>query len=328
MQALERIATPWMIRPQSPTADLYLLNACRDWVGPDRPIQRLAPGVFVSRETLLVLRHAGGLQTWPERRRRIWLIDDDVEATIADPTTPMGQRLKLRLFERRHGDRLCQDEARIVVSSAALAKIHPGACLIRPSWGLPLADLAHQTEPGPLRLAFLSSAVHRGDLAMLAPVLRAVLDSGRAELFVPANHALGRLRGHPLVRPVAATSWPDWRTWLTRQRMHLALYPLRDTAVNRARSANKIIEHAVVGAAGLYSESWPEASRIARRNAGLVLPSDPEAWRAAIMGLLDDPERRLALATAGRGLAADLTHPGLQRAFWRHAFSLSPKDTS
>ncbi|MEM7188124.1 MAG: hypothetical protein AAF439_00810, partial [Pseudomonadota bacterium] len=68
--------------PDSPTADLYFHNACRDFV-PDQ-VQRLAPTVFASATACLVLRHGLRAGKLPDRRRLIYLIDDDVDAGTTD----------------------------------------------------------------------------------------------------------------------------------------------------------------------------------------------------------------------------------------------------
>lgn len=328
LDVLERLASPRLVRPWSPTADLYLLNACGDWVGAGGPIERLAPGVFASAHALLVVRHAGGAMALPERRRVIWLIDDDVDAALSCRDIPLGQRAKLWLFEHRHGQRLRASGCDVVVSSDALKHRYPEAAVLRPFWAGAPAGIDHHREEGPIRIGFLGSAVHRGDLGMVRPLLEELLVRDDVELHIAANHHLGRLAGHPRLRPIEATSWPDWKRWIAETRLHIALYPLADNPVNRARSCNKIIEHAIVGAASVYSANWPEAARIARRGAGLVLENDLGRWEAALDRLIRERDLRLRLAAAGRSLANDLNHPGQQRAFWKHAFSLSPTDTT
>ncbi|MGF1446557.1 MAG: hypothetical protein ACFBRM_10200 [Pikeienuella sp.] len=327
LRAIERVAAPFMVRAQSPTADLYLTHACGDWIGPKRPIAQLGPGVFASEETLLVVRHGGRAGRLPKRRRVFWLIDDHIGPARRDTGLPLGQRMKLALFEARHGDRLMAGGAEIVVSSEVLAQAFAGRGTVhrlRPHWAAPLADLAHHDAGAPLRVAFLGSAVHRADLAFLVPVIEALLARHpRMELHLAANHSLGRLSAHPRVVPIDETGWRAYRARLPRRRFQIALYPLLDTEANRARSVNKIIEHAIVGAAGLYSAVWPEAQRVARRGAGLVLANEPEAWIAAATRLIERADERANLAARGRALAADLNHPGGQRAFWRHGFGLS-----
>lgn len=327
MRLVERLAAAAMVRPRSPTADLYLRNACADWIGPNRPIEQLAPGVFASTSTVLVIRHWAGLDRLPKRRRAIWLVDDDIDAAVADTSLPTGQRMKLKLFEQRHGAALLEAGAEVAVTSEALAERYgPIATthLLRPHWSEPFADVPDQSRPGPLRIAYLGSAVHRGDLDFILPVLSKILRRlPNAEFHLASNHKLGPIARHPQLRLITETSWPAYRKTLRARGIHLALYPLMNTQTNRCRSVNKIIEHALAGAAGLYSDIWPESERIARRGAGVVLPNEPGAWAEAILHLSSAPAQRWALADRGRMLARDLNHPGLQRDFWRHAFALS-----
>jgi hypothetical protein len=96
---------------------------------------------------------------------------------------------------------------------------------------------------------------------------------------------------------------------------HLALYPLRDSPFNRGRSANKLFEHALVGAASLMSPI--PALRDAAGPAGqaVFVEGGAEEWRRRIEADIADPEacRRRAEATRARiaaldpaGAAADL----------------------
>jgi len=324
MDAIDRVAGRLMARPASPTADLYFVNACGRWLRPGGPVERLGPGVFASDAALLVVRHWGRARALPQRERLIWLIDDDVAAAIADTGLPQGNRLKLRLLEARHGARLRAAGARVVASSAALAERIGADDVLHPVWDGPLAGSCHHRTDGPLRIGYLGSTAHAGDLAWIAPALRAVLDAEpRAELHLAANHRSGPLAGHPRLRPIAATDWTGYRRWLRGARLHLAVYPMLETPVNRARSVSKIVEHAMAGAAALYPDHWPETARVVRRGAGAALPMDRDAWRDAALALLRDADRRRALAEGGRALAADLAHPGRQVAFWRHALAIS-----
>lgn len=326
MRWLERAAAPWMVRATSPTADLYFLNACKDMVGQGRSVSQIAPGVFASHDAALVIRHAGGGAGLPDRPRLFYLVDDDVDAIVGDRGAPIGQRAKLALFERRHRTALLAREAQVIVSSQALAQVLAArgrrASVLGPHWSEPLA-WPERRRGSAVRLGFLASAVHRRDADFLLPVLDRILAiRPGAELHVAANHRLGRLRRHPQVRLITATDWRGYRNWLARARLDIALYPLLPGPVNRARSVNKLIEHALTGAATLCSADWPEAERVARRGAGIVLGADPRAWERAILDLIDEPEQTYALAMAGRRLAADLNRPDRQRIFWRHAFSL------
>jgi hypothetical protein len=72
-------------------------------------------------------------------------------------------------------------------------------------------------------------------------------------------------------------------------RFHLALYPLAPTPFNRARSANKLYEHAIVGAASLMSPNPAlEAAAGSAFNDIFVLDGSDE-WRARIESSVTDP---------------------------------------
>jgi glycogen(starch) synthase len=69
-----------------------------------------------------------------------------------------------------------------------------------------------------------------------------------------------------------------------------------------------ILEAALSGCA-LVLGDIPSLREIWRHRAVLVPPGDPEALAAAVQGLIDDPDRRSALAAGGRARALQLT-PG------------------
>jgi hypothetical protein len=139
----------------------------------------------------------------------------------------------------------------------------------------------------------------------------------RARFHLAERHRLpADFAGHPRVQRIPGLGWAAYREGLARRRFHLGLYPLMDTPFNRARSVNKLIEHAVVGAAGLYSRSWPEAWRATEAGAGLVLRNRPAEWSAAIDHLLARPRALQGLAAGAGTLARRLNRPEPQRRLW------------
>ena len=126
----------------------------------------------------------------------------------------------------------------------------------------------------------------------------------------------GTFAGHPRVLRIPGQGWAEYRCGLGGRRFHLALYPLMDTPFNRARSVNKLIEHAVVGAAGLYSRNWAEAWRAEHGGGGLVLRNRRIDWVAAICHLLGQPEAMRGLAAGAGALGASLNQPAPQRHLW------------
>jgi hypothetical protein len=317
---------PLLTRRPSPTVDLYFLNSCGDLVGAHGPIQRVTPTVFESDRVRLVLRHDVGAPP-AISKPVVYFVDDAIFSGLRDRTLPVSHRAKLRATDCAAACRLAPGAKAIVASTeeviADLRAALPGACgapvhVVDPYWRESPPALDHFDAPGPLSLAFLGAGTHRSG----ARFARAVFDIIRAEfpdivLFLSANHR-GAFDGvRPGLRHVEPTAWPDYRAYLAEARRHLALYPVPDTAHARARSANKLVEHALVGAAPLYSEIWPRGRIAAAAGAGLALPHDPRAWAAAARGLIRDRAAAKALAAGAQALARRLTAPEAQRALWR-----------
>lgn len=316
----------------SPTADLYFVNACGARFG--RAVERLAPTVFAAPRATLVMRHDAGLAR-PPRSPVVYLIDDDAEAGIRDPSLPAAYRRKLGLVECRAVRRYGSAAAAVVVSSEVLAErwrrllgARAEVHLLTPYWDGAMPDLRHfaALDEGAawIDVAYLGSRVHRADLKFLWPAIEVLLGRHpRLRFHLSPRHSVPRrLRGHPRIRFIPGRGWRAWRRALEGRRFHLALYPLLDTPFNRARSANKIIEHALVGAGGLYSASWPEARRAENEGGGLALPNRPEAWVQAVGHLVSRPNRMRALAAGGLACARRLNRAEPQRALWARLLGL------
>ncbi|MEM9047291.1 MAG: hypothetical protein AAGC92_01110 [Pseudomonadota bacterium] len=310
-----------LTRPSAPTADLYIANACADWLA-DGKLTRPGPTAFTTDSTLLLLRHDARLAPGLRRKRLVYLIDDAWEAGPRDASLSPFYRSKIALVERRAARFYMPRAAAVVVSSPALlasaqaltgAKVH----LLDPYWSEPLPDLAHFAHPG-TDIAFLGAQLHADDLRFLLPVLARTLDThADVTVTLSAGHALpSELAAHPRLRLMAGLSWPAYRAALRDRRFHLALYPLRATPFNAGRSRNKIVEHAVVGAAPLYSAGWPPGDAAAAAGAGLALPERPEIWAAAIAALIADRPRMARMAAAARAHASRINDPAAQRRLW------------
>lgn len=323
---LRPLFTRALTTQNSPTAALYFADACADWIREGR-VTRHAPTVFTSATTRLVIRHDARAGRDSRRRRHVYLIDDAIDLDGADAALSRYWRFKLDRVERAAAAAFLPGAAAVVVSSAALERMirarAPDAEIHRldPYWATPFSDLAHHRQGRAFRVAYLGSQVHGPDFAPLAPMLRGFLeDWPEAELIVGGGH--GGLVGHPRARDLGAMGWRDWRRALPTLRPHVALYPLAETPFNAARSLNKLIEHAVVGAAGLYASIWPGAALAERAGAGRALVSDPGAWRAALDLMAADREMTRGMAVAGGDLAGRINDASAQRRLWAELLEL------
>lgn len=327
----QRTLAGLLATPDSPTADLYFMNACGDFLR--NGLRRLGPTVFASDRACLVMRHdlrAGapgraGPAGPGQARRLIYFIDDAVGDGACDGSLPLLYRQKLRLVEVAAERRVAARAASVVVSSAALVDRYAGRAethLIHPYWSEPMVGTAHFDAlvrgQGWIEMAYLGSAVHRADLAFLWPVIAETLTAHpRVRFHLSERHSIpAALAGHPRILPIPGRDWPDYRAALTRRRFHIALYPLMETPFNQARSINKLIEHGLVGAAPLYSRAWREAWRVGSSGGGLVLKNARDAWRAAIEDLIARPGRMRELAARAGALAESLNRPDAQRRLW------------
>ncbi|MFK7944547.1 MAG: hypothetical protein AB8B85_16760 [Paracoccaceae bacterium] len=315
--------------PDSPTADLYFRNACGDFLG--KGVRQFGPTVFASKTACLVMRHDRRAGPLPRRRRLIYFVDDDVDAGLNDESLPFLYRQKLRWVEHLTAQRLRRFAGVAVVGSPALARLFRPVMqthLLRPFWSETYAGLGHfdalEAGEGWIEVAYLGSSVHRADLQFLLPVIGRLLAANpRLRFHLPERHVLPRgFDRHPRVRRIRGLGWTAYRREITTRQFHVALYPLLETPFNRARSPNKLIEHAIVGAAPLYSESWAESHRVAQGRTGLCLANDPQIWLEALTELIGSPQSMRALARGAQETAARLNNGTPQRALWRELLDL------
>lgn len=315
--------------PDSPTADLYFRNACSDFL--NGPVRQLAPTVFASQHACLVMRHALRAGSLPERRRLIYMIDDDVEAGTQDLSLPFLYRQKLRMVEQPAERRLARKAGVAVVASETLAKAYRPLMethVLRPYWSEAFAPLDHfdrmDVPDANVDLAYLGSVVHKSDLEFLLPVLACLLARHEnLRIHIPERHSLPMaFDQHPRVLRIPGLGWTAYRASIRKRRFHIALYPLLNTPFNRARSLNKLIEHAVVGAAPIYSADWAESARETQQVSAVRVPNRVHAWAEAASALIRAPHRAREIAHGAQDLARRLNNPAHQRQLWHALFEL------
>jgi hypothetical protein len=321
-----------MIHAPLPTTDLYFVNACKDLIGGwlrRGPVRRLGANTFrCGNRLLLIRRDAPELieraLAWPGRL--IYLIDDDIDGGAQSPGLPSDYRDRLARFAQGPFDRLLRRADLIVASSDVLAERlrsddRPRGEIVRldPYWPLPLADQSHfGTIDTRIEIAHLGTGSHAAGLARAAPAILAMLDHCPEARFTyigkPAAHPT--LEAHPRATRLAPMGWARYRPWLPRQRFHLALYPLAPTPFDRARSANKLIEHGIVGAVGLYPEDWGPAALLG--DGAILAPNDPSEWEECLHLAVKRRDKWAQRGAAASLALAQLNDPAQQRRFWAH----------
>jgi hypothetical protein len=283
---------------RTPTTDLYFGNPLRlIAMQPGRlpPVRTLTPNVYMLGRTGIISRY-GSVADLERLRalgadRLIYIADDDFEAGAVDQLLPLRYRARLAAFVERDWPVLRSNADIVVVSSPPLQAIYGAkARLIHPAWAQPPATTEHFRPGKRIEMVHLGTASHGSDFAPLAPVLAEILRANpkvRLTLFAGDNLP-DPLRGLAGVRSLRPLSWWRYKLALRWMRFHLALYPLQDTRFNAARSANKLFEQAIVGAASLMSRN-PALDAVA----GAALPDvfvegGAEVWRDRIEASIVD----------------------------------------
>lgn len=327
-----------------PTTDLYFFNAMRHAVkGPLRS-GRIRPigfnsfrvddcAVVVRQDQPHVIRDILA-RPW---RRLIYVIDDNIEAGLHDGNLSDAYRCRLR---RQYVDTYAPMIAKadiIVTGSDRLAKrLSEQVSLNRqvkishidPHWGR-FAGAAQSfsgtasSVPGRFRIAYLGAQSHTRDFETILPVLSDFLADHRdAELVTFLDTpSVRRLADSARVRINAMRTWVHYRRWVGTERFDLAVYPVIDTEFNQSRSVNKLIEHVVVGAVGIYSAGWYQARHLTHGD-NAFLADGSVAWRDALEQAISDRAALAAMFAKAKRLAASLDDPSAQQAFWERTLAL------
>lgn len=315
-----------------PTTDLYFVHACREWIRrwwASAPVQAVGNNCFVAQDTLLLIRRdEEGLMrralNWTGRL--VYLIDDDIPGALQSPGLPTDYRRRLAQFDQDFHRALLERADTLLVPCEPLAalferdsRITAEVRQISPYWPSAFADNRHfegLEQGAPLRIVCLGSASHAGAFAALAPALAELLE-GPTEVkltFFGQELSSNLPAGHPRIERLKPMRWPVYRRWLTQQRFHLGLYPLESTRFDAARSANKVIEHAIVGAVGLYPENWSFAHLTG--GGCLMAPADPADWAQALKDTVRQRAKLAGLSQEAARSVASLNDRTAQRALW------------
>lgn len=204
---------------------------------------------------------------------------------------------------------------RVEAETGAVAYVVPNA--------IPLdlmPEAALRTRAG-VRVGWFGSNTHKGDLAIIEPILKQLL-AERPEVTVvfmggtPSGlWPTGRVELHGGVAPAA------YYKALRGLELDVLVAPLADNPFNRAKSAVKILEGSALGLAVVASEVGPYRG-IEHGVTGLkVHGNDPDAWFGLLREVVDSKGLRAGLGRAARawveaGHSMDHTGPK-----WRIALS-------
>jgi hypothetical protein len=287
-----------------PTTDLYFLNPLnhlrRQNYGRLRlpPLRNLGQNLYAVGRTGVIVRYGAAQDVHRLEkhgvRRIVYIVDDDIAAGAADPSLPPPYRAKLAAFAEEGWPALKTAADVVIVPGTVLAAAYGAkAHIMPPAWHQPPASTDHFARPHRIEVVHLGTGSHSADLALVAPAFAEILEAlpdVRLTLLCGAA-APDALKGHPRVRTLRPMAWWRYKLALPQMRFHLALYPLQDSAFNRARSANKLYEHAIVGAASLMSSNLALREAAGPHNTQIFVEGGPQNWHGRIEQDLADVDR-------------------------------------
>jgi glycosyltransferase involved in cell wall biosynthesis len=325
-------------RGASPTAELYLRPrftaaevpvAFQDMLQP-LPDAGLAEGTFVVLVRYLNVPYARAL--WAARERLsgvVYLMDDDIPGAARDHGLPPDYRRTVGLFWTVFKPILARLASEIWVTSPGLEHAYGGANVHRidPLYLGPAAERTPaESEPNrPVRIFYHGGRTHRADQLWLRDVIEKVQkarDDTVFEIFGDEDVARS-YAGIPRCRVLQRMRWPDYLSYACSERLDVGLAPAVAGTYNAARSFNKAYDITRTGAAGVYADVPSFREFVTDGREGMLVPADDQdAWVAAILALVDDPDRRrrlhaAALARARQIAERELTAPLIAR--FKHA---------
>jgi hypothetical protein len=338
---LQRLRGRATVPPVLPTADYYLLAGVADLVdegtnatgSPERPIVRRGPHTWVCGDRLIIVRYATVDElAWIEGRR--WrsvhyVVDDLLPAVETSFELPADYRERLGVFVRGLLPRILALSPIVVSPSLSILEVFPGleqrrldpACLSLCDGGMLPLPATRSSAPS---VVFLGTRSHLGSLPLIAEIAERLDRScpgARVHLFFGRNLPRALIRSRIVVNR-AAMPWPAFRAFCRTARFDVALAPVQDTPFAQARSITKLMDHAAVGAVGIYGDRPPFRGVISHGVDGLLLSDEPQAWADAIQELAAAPLRATQIAAGGGALAARLGDPARVRRFWTRELGL------
>lgn len=167
-------------------------------------------------------------------------------------------------------------------------------------WNVPV-----QVKPSgsPVVIGYAGTPDHKADLRLLEDVLeRIAAKYGNRVAFRFMGCDTERIKQLPGFSSITfEPGYANYAHTIRKAGIDIGLVPLEDNRFNRCKSNIKWLEYSACGIAGVYADLPPYRSCVKDGETGLLVAGyDVDAWVAAIESLIDNPDRRHAMALAAR----------------------------
>jgi glycosyltransferase involved in cell wall biosynthesis len=166
-------------------------------------------------------------------------------------------------------------------------------------------DLFHGSVPAAkefVTIGLAGSTTHDADFALLDEALEKVIEKYHGKVLLIFMGTLPK-RWTDRVAVELHSFEPDYEVYASRISalgLDIALVPLLNNSFNQVKSNIKWLEYSACGIAGIYSNTEPYCS-VRNHETGILVENSTEAWFDAICDLIDNPDKRMGLATAAQG---------------------------
>lgn len=261
---------------------------------------------------------------WPDGTRE-WLWQDGMKGKAGDP----GFFDREANIHRRDMFRLNFKKADMVTCTTpilqeSLKTINPNTVVLPNLIDLDLYTRLDINKKGIIRIGWQGGVSHYEDLYLVRDALGKILRKYPHVRFV----YFGDHRFQPLFKdfPVGQLETVTWTPtvaypWkLACLSLDIGLCPVTDNVFNRNKSAIKWMEYSAVGAATIASDIPPYAPVIDNFKDGILVPEDSDLWFEAMDALVQDAEKRQALAANAYEKLRELHSADKFAHLWRDAY--------
>ncbi len=323
----------------TPTTQKYFTHAMRPYIArpgkDDAPIKPVEGNVFEcfvgGVRTVLIFRFCSRrlaeqlLNDPPERL--VLFIDENLWA-LKNASLSEGYRYRLaRKREALFEPLLAIAHEVVSPSRRILARFDTKErFLVGPALTSLLPALDHHDNGDTTRIVFCGSRSQVEELENISGELNAFMaDHPDVNLTTfLGRHAPRDLQG-PNIAHMVPMVWSDYRRCMEINRFHISIAPAASNEFNLSRSLSRVLDNAVWGAAGLYSNQEPYSQTVADGSDGLLVGRERGDWTKAISQLVND--RRLArnLALQGQNLALAVGDIARLSRFWMNRLGIVPE---